>query len=61
MDYDQRDSIKLVVPKNFWWLWLIGAIMIFMYAISRTDINFLITAILQMFFYSRNLILKIKG
>ena len=40
MDYGQRDSIKLMVPKNFWWLWLIGSIMIFMCAISRTDINF---------------------
>jgi lipid-A-disaccharide synthase-like uncharacterized protein len=51
---------KSVVSKSFWWLGIIGALMTFVYAVARKDIVFLLTAILQMFFYSRNLMLNTK-
>ncbi len=45
---------KTVVPLSFWWLGIIGAIMILIYAIVRRDLVFILTAVLQLIIYSRN-------
>ena len=45
---------KTVVPLSFWWLGIIGAMMLFVYAIVRRDLVFILTAILQLVIYSRN-------
>jgi len=49
---------KVVIPRAFWFLSLIGACMVLVYAFVRYDLVFLITGILQIFLYSRNLILS---
>lgn len=51
---------KTIMPISFWWLGLIGAAMLFVYALARNDIVFLITAILQVVIYSRNLIIALN-
>ena len=46
---------RTVVPLSFWWLGILGAIMLFVYAVIRVDLVFIITSILQLIIYSRNL------
>ena len=48
---------KTVVPLSFWWLGIIGAIMLLLYAIIRKDLVFLITSILQLIIYFRNYVI----
>ena len=48
---------KTVVPLSFWWLGILGAIMLLIYAIIRKDLVFLITSILQLIIYFRNYII----
>lgn len=45
---------KTIVPLSFWWLGIIGAIMLFLYAIVRKDLVFILTSVLQLIIYSRN-------
>ncbi len=45
---------KTIVPLSFWWLGIVGAIMLFIYAVVRKDIVFIITSILQLIIYARN-------
>jgi len=45
---------KTVIPLSFWWLGIIGAVMLFVYALERRDLVFLLTAILQLVIYFRN-------
>ena len=45
---------KTIIPLSFWWLGIIGAIMIFVYAMVRRDIVFILTSILQLIIYIRN-------
>ena len=55
--FRSEQAKKTIVPISFWWLGLIGAAMLFVYALARNDIVFLITAILQVIIYSRNSII----
>ena len=48
---------KTVVPLSFWWLGIVGAIMLLLYAIIRKDLVFLITSILQLIIYFRNYVI----
>ena len=48
---------KTVVPLSFWWLGIIGAIMLLFYAIIRKDLVFLITSVLQLIIYFRNYVI----
>ena len=54
---------KTVVPLSFWWLGIIGAIMLLFYAIIRKDLVFLITSILQLIIYFRNYVIarRVEG
>ncbi|MBT3240164.1 MAG: hypothetical protein HON98_05565 [Chloroflexi bacterium] len=52
---------RTVVPLSFWWLGLVGAAILFIYAIARKDIVFILTAIIQSFLYSRNLVIAIRS
>ncbi len=45
---------KTIVPLSFWWLGILGAIMLLIYALARRDLVFLITSILQLIIYYRN-------
>ena len=50
---------RTVVPLSFWWLGIIGALMLIVYAIIRKDIVFIITSILQIIIYFRNYIIAL--
>ena len=54
---------KTVVPLSFWWLGIIGAIMLLFYAIIRKDLVFLITSVLQLIIYFRNYVIarRVEG
>ena len=56
--YASEKKKSIVVPHVFWYLSLAGAFMIFVYAIARKDIVFLISGILQAILFSRNLIIS---
>ncbi|HIE24969.1 MAG TPA: hypothetical protein EYP74_03105 [Anaerolineales bacterium] len=45
---------KTVVPLSFWWLGIMGAMMLLLYAMVRKDLVFILTAVLQIIIYSRN-------
>ncbi len=45
---------KTVVPLSFWWLGILGAVMLLIYALARRDLVFLTTSILQLIIYYRN-------
>ena len=45
---------KTIIPLSFWWLGIIGAVMIFVYAMVRRDLVFILTSVLQLVIYSRN-------
>lgn len=48
---------KVVVPELFWYLSIAGCIMIFVYAVHRIDIVFMVSAFLNLLFSARSLIL----
>jgi lipid-A-disaccharide synthase-like uncharacterized protein len=45
---------KTIVPLSFWWLGILGAVMLFVYAVVRRDLVFILTSILQLIIYARN-------
>lgn len=51
---------RTIIPSSFWWLGLIGASMLLIYALIRNDIVFIITAILQIIIYSRNFVIALN-
>ena len=52
---------KTVLPISFWWLGILGALMLFAYAIVRRDLVFIVTSILQLIIYYRNLVIALKS
>jgi len=48
---------KVVVPLMFWYLSIIGSLMILVYSIYRQDIVFLTAQFLTLFIYLRNIII----
>ena len=52
---------KTVVPLSFWWLGILGAVMLFTYAFIRRDLIFILTSILQLVIYGRNYIIALKS
>jgi len=48
---------KSVVPMSFWYLSIIGSVMILIYAIKRQDIVFIVAQFLALFIYIRNIML----
>ncbi len=49
---------KSVVPIGFWYLSIVGSIMILIYALQRKDIVFIAGQFLALFIYARNIILR---
>jgi lipid-A-disaccharide synthase-like uncharacterized protein len=52
---------KTIVPLSFWWLGIIGAVMLGLYAVIRRDIVFILTSMLQLVIYSRNLLIAVRS
>ncbi len=48
---------KSIVPLSFWYLSIVGSIMILIYSIKREDIVFITAQFLALFIYIRNIIL----
>lgn len=48
---------KTIVPKIFWYISLLGAFLTLFYALVRNDFVFLVTAVLQIGLYTRNIML----
>lgn len=57
--HSEREK-RVVVPIVFWHMSLIGAIMVLIYAFARYDFVFLVTGVLQLLLYSRNLYIAHK-
>lgn len=55
--YLSEKAGKVVMPKIFWVISLVGGIMIVVYAVIKEDIVFLVAGILQILLYSRNMFL----
>jgi lipid-A-disaccharide synthase-like uncharacterized protein len=51
---------KSVIPLSFWYLSIIGSVMILVYAIKREDIVFITAQFLALFIYARNIVLRKK-
>lgn len=52
---------KIVIPLSFWWLSIAGAVMLFVYAMIRRDIVFILTSVMQLIIYSRNFVIAYKA
>ena len=48
---------KTVIPLAFWYLSILGSIMILIYSVKRNDIVFIAASILNSFMYIRNLVI----
>lgn len=46
---------KSVIPLEFWTLRIIGSVMLIIYVWERRDVVFLVSLILQIFIYTRNI------
>ena len=55
--YFSEKAKKSVIPDVFWYISLAGAIMTLVYALVRSDLVFLVTGVLQILLYGRNLML----
>lgn len=51
---------KSVIPISFWYLSIVGSVMILIYAIKREDIVFITAQFLALFIYARNIVLRKK-
>lgn len=52
---------KSVVPMSFWYLSIVGSVMILIYAIRQQDIVFITAQFLALFIYVRNIMLHKKS
>jgi len=52
---------KTVIPLSFWWLGIAGAVMLFIYAMVRRDLVFILTSMLQLIIYSRNFTIALRA
>ena len=52
---------SVVVPAAFWWLSILGAVVLLSYAISRGDPVFAVGQSMGVFIYVRNLMIGSKG
>jgi len=53
--YVSEKAKKTVVPKEFWYLSLVGTLMILIYSFYRQDIVFIVASSLSCLLYLRNL------
>ena len=56
--YASERQKKSIIPMSFWYLSIVGAILICAYAIVRHDIVFITSTILSLAIYGRNIILR---
>lgn len=54
-------SKKSVIPMSFWYLSIVGSLMILVYAIERRDIVFMTAQALALVIYARNIHLRLQS
>jgi len=59
--YCSEKKKRSYIPMEFWYLRILGAVLLLVYALARKDIVFLVTAFFQFFIYFRNIDLIRKG
>lgn len=52
---------RVMIPVIFWYLSIVGAVMILIYSLYRQDVVFILASFLSLFIYTRNIFLHIKG
>lgn len=52
---------RVTIPAIFWYLSIVGAVMILIYSLYRKDVVFIFASFLSLFIYTRNIILHLKG
>lgn len=52
---------KSIVPMSFWYLSIVGSIMVLIYAIKRGDPVFIVGQFFALFIYIRNILLRRKS
>ncbi len=55
--YKSERRKKSFLPKEFWYLRLLGSLMLFVYIIKRRDLVFFVAIVLQIMIYTRNIVL----
>lgn len=58
--YVSERQKKSVIPMAFWYLSIIGSVLIAVYAVVRHDIVFTVSTILALGIYARNIVLRRK-
>lgn len=56
--FQSEKQKKSVVPMSFWYLSIVGAIMILIYAIKRGDPVFIVGQFFALIIYIRNIVLR---
>lgn len=57
--FSEREK-RSVIPISFWYLSIIGSVMILIYALKRQDPVFITAQFLALFIYIRNIMLRKK-
>tara|TARA_R110000868_G_scaffold153644_10_gene379177 strand:+ start:11126 stop:11407 length:282 start_codon:yes stop_codon:yes gene_type:complete len=58
--YSEKSKAS-VVPDIFWPISIVGAIFLFVYAVARMDIVFIVGSVLSLFIYVRNYYFTIRS
>jgi lipid-A-disaccharide synthase-like uncharacterized protein len=56
--YASERQRKSIIPMSFWYLSIVGAVLIFAYAAVRHDIVFMTSTVLSLLIYGRNIVLR---
>lgn len=60
--YFSEKNKSVTVPTSFWYISIIGAVLLFIYSIFREDIVFMVGSLLSITIYVRNIFIeKIKN
>lgn len=58
--YVSEKEKKSIIPDSFWYLSVVGTIMILVYSVEQQDIVFTASSLLQLVIYVRNIVLLKK-
>ncbi len=58
--YSSEREGRSLIPNGFWHLRTGGAVLLLVYALARKDLVFLVTAVLQLVMYTRNIALEAR-
>ena len=59
--YHSEKAQRSMLTASFWWLRLVGSLLLIVYVFHRRDAVFLVATVLQIFIYLRNIVLIKKN